>query len=160
VKLTDEGRGYASRVAERLDALERDTLELMAGAGGLPLIELAVVPTFGTRWLLPRLSQFMHGAVQINLHTRTRPFLFDDTPFDAAIYAGDLSAHRTLRQREFFGCAGEAFVACRGIEGDEGVGAGDAAFHGVRLMKGRVQYSRLNVTGCPSRICTHRTWRP
>jgi LysR family glycine cleavage system transcriptional activator len=89
VKLTDEGRGYASRVAERLDALERDTLELMAGAGGMPVIELAVVPTFGTRWLLPRLPQFMPGAVQINLHTRTRPFLFDDTHFDAAIYAGD-----------------------------------------------------------------------
>jgi DNA-binding transcriptional LysR family regulator len=89
VKLTDEGRGYAGRVAERLDALERDTLELMAGAGGTPVIELAVVPTFGTRWLLPRLPQFMPGAVQINLHTRTRPFLFDDTHFDAAIYAGD-----------------------------------------------------------------------
>jgi DNA-binding transcriptional LysR family regulator len=89
VKLTDEGRSYASRVAERLDALERDALELMAGAGGTPVIELAVVPTFGTRWLLPRLPQFMPGAVQINLHTRTRPFLFDDTHFDAAIYAGD-----------------------------------------------------------------------
>lgn len=89
VLLTDEGRGYAARVAERLDALERDTLELMAGTGGLPVIELAVVPTFGTRWLLPRLPQFMPGAVQINLHTRTRPFLFDDTHFDAAIYAGD-----------------------------------------------------------------------
>ena len=89
VKLTDAGRGYAGRIAERLDALERDTLELMAGAGGLPVIDLAVVPTFGTRWLLPRLPQFMPGAVQINLHTRTRPFLFDDTHFDAAIYAGD-----------------------------------------------------------------------
>jgi LysR family glycine cleavage system transcriptional activator len=89
VKLTDAGRGYAERVAERLDALERDTLEVMAGAGGLPVIELAVVPTFGTRWLLPRLTGFMPGAVQVNLHTRTRPFLFDDTHFDAAIYAGD-----------------------------------------------------------------------
>lgn len=89
VRLTDAGRGYAVRVSERLDALERDTLELMAGAGGMPVIELAVVPTFGTRWLLPRLPQFMPGAVQINLHTRTRPFLFDDTHFDAAIYAGD-----------------------------------------------------------------------
>ncbi|MEX8493366.1 LysR substrate-binding domain-containing protein, partial [Sphaerotilus sp.] len=89
VKLTDEGRSYAGRVAERLDALERDTLELMSGAEGTPVIELAVVPTFGTRWLLPRLPQFMPGAVQINLHTRTRPFLFEDTPFDAAIYAGD-----------------------------------------------------------------------
>ena len=89
VKLTDAGRGYAGKVAEWLDVLERDTLALMAGAGVMPVIELAVVPTFGTRWLLPRLPQFMPGAVQVNLHTRTRPFLFDDTEFDAAIYAGD-----------------------------------------------------------------------
>lgn len=89
VRLTDAGADYARRVTERLDALERDTLELMAGAGRMPVIELAVVPTFGTRWLLPRLPGFMPGAVQINLHARTRPFLFDDTGFDAAIYAGD-----------------------------------------------------------------------
>lgn len=110
VKLTDEGRGYAGRIAERLDALERDTLELMAGAGGLPVIDLAVVPTFGTRWLLPRLPQFMPGAVQINLHTRTRPFLFDDTHFDAAIYAGDghwpgCITHKVLAERLIAVCS-------------------------------------------------------
>lgn len=110
VKLTDEGRGYAVRIAERLDALERDTLELMAGAGGLPVIDLAVVPTFGTRWLLPRLPQFMAGAVQVNLHTRTRPFLFDDTHFDAAIYAGDghwpgCVTHKVLSERLIAVCS-------------------------------------------------------
>lgn len=110
VKLTDEGRGYAVRIAERLDALERDTLELMAGAGGLPVIDLAVVPTFGTRWLLPRLPQFMAGAVQINLHARTRPFLFDDTHFDAAIYAGDghwpgCITHKVLAERLIAVCS-------------------------------------------------------
>ena len=110
VKLTDEGRGYAVRIAERLDALERDTLELMAGAGGLPVIDLAVVPTFGTRWLLPRLPQFMAGAVQVNLHTRTRPFLFDDTHFDAAIYAGDghwpgCITHKVLAERLIAVCS-------------------------------------------------------
>lgn len=110
VKLTDAGRGYAGKVAERLDALERDTLEVMAGAGGVPVIELAVVPTFGTRWLLPRLPQFMPGAVQINLHTRTRPFLFDDTHFDAAIYAGDghwpgCITHKVLSERLIAVCS-------------------------------------------------------
>lgn len=90
VRLTDAGADYAQRVAERLDALERDTLELMSGAARTPVIELAVVPTFGTRWLLPRLPAFLAEAgVQINLHARTRPFLFDDTGIDAAIYAGD-----------------------------------------------------------------------
>ena len=115
VKLTDAGRGYAGKVAEWLDVLERDTLELMSGAGGTPVIELAVVPTFGTRWLLPRLPQFMPGAVQVNLHTRTRPFLFDDTEFDAAIYAGDghwpgCVTHKVLSER-LIAVASPALVA-------------------------------------------------
>jgi DNA-binding transcriptional LysR family regulator len=50
-----------------------------------------VVPTFGTQWLLPRLKDFQHKhpEVTVNLTNRTRPFLFADTDFDAAIYFGD-----------------------------------------------------------------------
>lgn len=89
VRLTEAGSGYALRVADWLDTLERDTRELMAGAGRVPVIELAVVPTFATCWLLPRLPAFRPGRVQVNLHSRTRPFLFDETRLDAAIHAGD-----------------------------------------------------------------------
>lgn len=51
---------------------------------------LGVVPTFATRWLLPRLPDLArkHPDITIHLETRTRPFLFADTDFDAAIYAG------------------------------------------------------------------------
>jgi LysR family glycine cleavage system transcriptional activator len=61
------------------------------GQQGSAVIELAVVPTFGTQWLLPRLKQFqrLHPDVTVNLTNRTRPFLFADTDFDAAIYFGD-----------------------------------------------------------------------
>ena len=54
------------------------------------LLEMAVVPTFATKWLLPRMPGFMqaHPDITVNLTTRTRPFLFGDTEFDAAIYAG------------------------------------------------------------------------
>ena len=54
-------------------------------------LELAVVPTFGTQWLLPRLGEFQrqHPGVTVNLSSRTRPFLFAETDFDAAIYYGD-----------------------------------------------------------------------
>jgi hypothetical protein len=39
------------------------------------VIELAVVPTFGTQWLLPRLKDFQqkHPEVTVNLTNRTRP---------------------------------------------------------------------------------------
>lgn len=90
VKLTEAGQSYARRVATQLDAVERDTLSVM-GQQGAHTIELALVPTFGTQWLLPRLRQFqtLHPEITVNLTNRTRPFLFADTEFDAAIYFGD-----------------------------------------------------------------------
>jgi len=90
VKLTEAGLSYSRRVATQLDAVERDTLSVM-GQQGANVIELAVVPTFGTQWLLPRLKDFQHKhpEVTVNLTNRTRPFLFADTQFDAAIYFGD-----------------------------------------------------------------------
>ncbi len=89
VKLTEAGLSYARRVATQLDAVERDTLAVM-GQQGAQTIELALVPTFGTQWLLPRLRQFqaLHPEITVNLTNRTRPFLFADTEFDAAIYFG------------------------------------------------------------------------
>jgi len=91
VVLTDAGSAYFRQIAKRLDEVERDTLDLMARQGQGGTLELAVVPTFGTRWLLPRLPDFIkhHPAITLNLSSRTRPFLFDDTALDAAIYAGD-----------------------------------------------------------------------
>jgi len=90
VKLTEAGLSYSRRVATQLDAFERDTLAVMEQPGSNSL-ELAVVPTFGTQWLLPRLRDFQRRQPQVtvNLTNRTRPFLFADTDFDAAIYFGD-----------------------------------------------------------------------
>jgi len=91
VMLTEAGLDYSRSVGARLDEVERDTLELMARGGTGSSLELAVVPTFGTRWLLPRLPAFQraHPHVLVHLSSRTRPFLFSDTPFDAAIHAGE-----------------------------------------------------------------------
>lgn len=91
VMLTEAGRAYARQVAQHLTVIERDTLDLMAGQGAGGTIELAVAPTFATRWLLPRLAEFarLYPDITVNLTTRTRPFLFDDEGFDAAIYNGD-----------------------------------------------------------------------
>ncbi|MBA4289458.1 MAG: LysR family transcriptional regulator [Pseudomonas sp.] len=90
VLLTEAGQSYAKRVAGQLDAVERDTLAVMGQQGAMS-IELAVVPTFGTQWLLPRLKDFqrLHPEITVNLTNRTRPFLFADTAFDAAVYFGD-----------------------------------------------------------------------
>jgi DNA-binding transcriptional LysR family regulator len=120
VMLTEAGLDYSRSVSVRLDEVERDTLALMArGALGSSL-ELAVVPTFGTRWLLPRLPGFQraHPHVVVHLSARTRPFLFSETPFDAAIHAGETDAAawpgtemRFLMHEELIAVASPALLA-------------------------------------------------
>ncbi|MDR3368438.1 LysR family transcriptional regulator [Rhodoferax sp.] len=90
VVLTDSGRDYASQVATRLAALEQDTLDVMSHQGQSQTLQLAAVATFATRWLIPRLPdlQRQHPDITVHIETRTRPFMFADTPFDAALYAG------------------------------------------------------------------------
>lgn len=91
VTLTEAGDAYWKQVRAHLDHLESDTLDLIARQGRGGKIELAVLPTFATKWLIPRLPAFgrRHPDIVVNLATRTRPFLFEDTPFDAAIHFGD-----------------------------------------------------------------------
>jgi LysR family glycine cleavage system transcriptional activator len=91
VSLTEAGLAYSRKVAARLDEVERDTLDMMARGGQGGTLELGVVPTFATRWLLPRLRGFIeeHQDIIVNMTPRARPFLFDQTPFDAAIHAGE-----------------------------------------------------------------------
>ncbi|RZL62884.1 MAG: LysR family transcriptional regulator [Variovorax sp.] len=90
VALTASGAAYARQITKRLEAMERDTLDAMAHQGEGGSLALAAVPTFATRWLVPRLPDFalQQPDVVVHIETRTRPFLFADTEFDAALYAG------------------------------------------------------------------------
>ena len=90
VALTASGADYAARVARQLDALEQDTLDVMTGGAPDGDVHLACVPSFATQWLIPRLPNLakLHPHLSVHIETRTRPFLFADTRFDAALYAG------------------------------------------------------------------------
>ncbi|APW38779.1 LysR family transcriptional regulator [Rhodoferax koreense] len=90
VALTDSGVDYARQVGRRLDALELDTLNVMSRQGAGGAVALAAVATFATRWLIPRLADLArhHPEIVVHIETRTRPFLFADSLFDAALYAG------------------------------------------------------------------------
>jgi LysR family glycine cleavage system transcriptional activator len=90
VALTPAGADYARQIAPRLQALERDTLDAMSHQGSAGTVALAAVPTFATRWLLPRLPALaaQHPELVVHIETRTRPFLFAETEFDAALYSG------------------------------------------------------------------------
>lgn len=88
--LTERGAEYAAQVAARLRGLEQDTLDVMASQHSGGSVQLAAVPTFATRWLIPRLATLkaLHPEITVHIETRTRPFMFADTAFDAALYAG------------------------------------------------------------------------
>ncbi|MFZ6817372.1 LysR substrate-binding domain-containing protein [Undibacterium sp. Ji22W] len=90
VQLSSAGRDYAEKIRRHLDRIERDTLELMAHKEGAGVLELAVIPTFATHWLIPRLAEFqrLRPDITVNLSTKTSAFLFPDTLFHAAIHSG------------------------------------------------------------------------
>lgn len=88
--LTPAGADYARQVAQRLDGLERDTLDARGRQGAGERIAIASVPTFAVRWLIPRLPHLAqdHPELQVHLEARSRPFLFSDLQVDAALFAG------------------------------------------------------------------------
>ncbi|WP_124982274.1 LysR substrate-binding domain-containing protein [Ralstonia solanacearum] len=89
--LTDVGREYAARIRRHLEQIQRDTLELSAGRQMGYILEIAVVPTFATHWLIPRLTEFarLRPDITVNLASRTLAFSFQECTYDAAIYFGD-----------------------------------------------------------------------
>lgn len=87
--LTPSGADYAASVRDYLQDLARASLKIRAG-GERQSLNLAVLPAFGTHWLLPRLKGFAarHPEITVNLSTRLAPFDVLRAPFDAAIHFG------------------------------------------------------------------------
>ncbi|UCV17803.1 LysR family transcriptional regulator [Ferribacterium limneticum] len=128
VELTEAGGTYCRQITGQLDAIERDTLSLMAHMGRGHTIELAVMPTFATCWLIPRLNSFFKANpdIRINLTTQTRPFLFDETTFDASLYHGIAGWPGTeaffLMREEAVPVCSPQLLAGRGSIGPEEIG--------------------------------------
>lgn len=89
VRITPAGAAYAQEVREALRRVSKATLGFRTNPEGGNL-NLAIRPTFGTRWLAPRLPRFSaaHPGVSINLTTRFAPFDFQTDQIDAAIHVG------------------------------------------------------------------------
>lgn len=89
VRLTFAGETYAQQIREALRHISTATLNFRANPRGGTL-NLAILPTFGTRWLAPRLPGFVaeHPGITVNLTTRLAPFDFQLDQVDAAIHFG------------------------------------------------------------------------
>lgn len=89
VRLSPAGQAYAEEIRGALMRIASAAVGLHANPQGGSL-NLAILPTFGTRWLAPRLPQFFdqHPGITINLTTRLSQFDFQLEAVDAAIHFG------------------------------------------------------------------------
>ena len=89
VRLTQAGSRYAEEIRGALARITGASMMLEVNPHGGTL-NLAVLPTLGSRWLAPRLAGFLdaHPGVTLNFSTRLRPFDFALEQFDAAIHFG------------------------------------------------------------------------
>ncbi|MEX3968369.1 LysR substrate-binding domain-containing protein [Paraburkholderia sp. EG286B] len=90
VVLTRAGRIYGTQVRRSLEQLDRDTLSIIAHGSGGGYLELAVLPTFASQWLIPRMKDFYERTpdVRVNMGVRTDAFSFEESHFEAAIHYG------------------------------------------------------------------------
>ena len=88
--LTGEAQGYAAEIRRALGQIAQASMKLSLNPSG-GTVNLAILPTFGMRWLVPRLAEFTqaHPDVTVNFTTRLEPFNFAAEPYDAAIYFGE-----------------------------------------------------------------------
>lgn len=89
IRLTAAGETYAREIREALRKISAASLNLRALPFGGTL-SLAVLPSFGARWLAGRLPRFHARHPDLRLHLFTRPSSFDFAleAIDAAIHFG------------------------------------------------------------------------
>lgn len=89
VTLTPAGRYFADQARDILGRLGQATARTIAFDGDGGTLDLAILPTFGARWLIPRMGDFFarHRDITINFSTRVRPFDPRAEGIDAAIMA-------------------------------------------------------------------------
>lgn len=87
--LTDDAQAYVAEIRNALNTIAQASMRLTVKPDGGTL-HLAILPTFGMQWLVPRLPDFTrrHPEVAINMSTRLAPFDFATEPFDAALHFG------------------------------------------------------------------------
>ncbi|MBN4055229.1 LysR family transcriptional regulator [bacterium AH-315-K03] len=87
--LTDAGKMYTQEIHDALQAIRNASLNAMTN----PLngnLNLAILPTFGTRWLMPRFPDFLakNPDITVNFVSKLSPFDFQQENLHAAVHYG------------------------------------------------------------------------
>ena len=91
LSLTPAGQRYEAAVRPLLAQLEAATVELITGADGGGSLHLSMLPTFGAKWLIPRLPAFQLAHPQVALHfvPYVQGYDFHRADLDCSILFGD-----------------------------------------------------------------------
>lgn len=90
VLLSEAGARFLPEVRRLLSQSEQLMIRAVAAADKDESLSIATLPTFGLRWLIPRLPKFLalRPSVALNIESRAEPFDFDEEGFDLAIHYG------------------------------------------------------------------------
>ncbi|MGB1239017.1 MAG: LysR family transcriptional regulator [Pseudomonadales bacterium] len=90
VVLTDSGSRFLEDAQQILHATEQAMLHTMSIAGASSTLNIAALPTFTSRWLIPRLSGYIkaHPNTALSFSSKTEPFDFSEKNVDLAIHFG------------------------------------------------------------------------
>lgn len=88
---TDAARQFAQTITPLLNTLEKETMRLMSWGAEDRILMLGLLPTFGSRWLIPKLGGFTekHADIQLNIVTGLTFDDFATADVDVAVLYGD-----------------------------------------------------------------------
>ncbi|WP_296072224.1 LysR family transcriptional regulator [uncultured Agrobacterium sp.] len=98
VVLSEAGRKFLPDVRRLLQQSEQLMVRAVSAGTSHASLSVATLPTFGSRWLMPRLYRFIDANpdMTITIGSRSHPFDFDEEGFDLAIHYGQpVWAHGT-----------------------------------------------------------------
>jgi LysR family glycine cleavage system transcriptional activator len=89
IQLTEAGKSYQQEISRALKVIRDASLKAMSTPHG-GIINLAILPTFGMRWLLPLFPEFLrkNPQVTVNFTSKLSVFDFDTENLHGAIHFG------------------------------------------------------------------------
>lgn len=90
IALTENGTYYAAKIAKAMDLVEVASRELVDTNAGRGTLSIGMLPSFGTRWLLPRISSFLqsHPELKLDIKSSDGELNFGQERIDVAIRFG------------------------------------------------------------------------
>lgn len=91
LQITPEGALYLTEVRKILSQVDMSTRYMQSYGGQSEVLNITTLPTFGARWLIPRLNgfRFRHPNTYLNISNRVEPFDLEESRVDIAFFFGN-----------------------------------------------------------------------